>query len=411
MKNQITQARHWVSKSLFISVLMLFGVASFAQPGGHGPRGNTGGHGGAPPLPCNAHFLSHPDSIVNGMVFINHPGSGAATFAWDFGDGSTSTQSNPSYVYANPGTYYVCLTVTDTVHGGCSNTWCDSVRVFTPMPHCNAHFFHRRDSVPNGVRFLTAHNSPGASYAWDLGDGSTSTDPTPAHTYANAGVYYVCLTVTNSNAGGTCSDTFCDSVHVFTPAPRCNAHFRARRDSDTTIVNGLMFNSVRNSPGAIFAWDFGDGTTSTLANPAHAYANAGVYYVCLTVTNTNAGGTCSDTFCDSVNTVHPGHRGHHHPPHHLRLAESNTSKISNPETDAVVSLYPNPLITSSTIHIENTTGNVTFRMYQLNGEVVMTKQLGNGDFEITKDNLSEGLYFYSVEDGNINIAKGKLRVY
>jgi hypothetical protein len=233
MENLITNTLNKASKVVSILVLVLISFTSFGQghgghgpghggPGGHGGNGgNGGGHGGGGghhPQPCNAHFNSHRDSIVNGIQFSNAPGSGAATFAWDFGDGSTSTSSNPSHTYAAEGTYYVCLTVTDTVGGGCTSTNCDSVHVFTPAPHCNAHFFNLRDTITNGIRYFSGNNSQGATYAWDFGDGSTSSNEDPSHVYANAGTYYVCLTVSNTNAGGTCTDSYCDSVHVFTPA-------------------------------------------------------------------------------------------------------------------------------------------------------------------------------------------------
>ena len=412
MKNQITSSL----KSISLALLMLFmaGSSALAQNPGPNPGPGHPGPGPIPPVPgnhhpraCNAHFVHHRDSVVNGINFINVPGSGAATYAWDFGDGSSSSSSSPNHVYASPGTYWVCLTITDTVQGGCSNTWCDSVRVFTPPPHCNARFHARRDTVANGLRFRAALNSPGATYDWDFGDGSTGSGPAPTHTYSAQGVYYVCLTVNNTNAGGSCTDTFCDSVRVFTPAPHCNAHFFAGRDS---VANNVRFRSARNAPGSTYDWDFGDGSTSTDPNPNHAYAAAGTYYVCLIVTTNNAGGSCSDTFCDSVNTdsLH-GHPHHPMPPTH-------THKIANPNgamatDEAYVSVYPNPLVSSSTIHVENAIGNVVFRLYQMNGQVIMTKEIGNGDFQLNKENLSEGIYFYSVEDNGENIAKGKLRVY
>ncbi len=344
MKNQKKQFPSWVQNTLGFLMVLMMSFSSFAQMppgGGHGGPGggpgngpchgpgcppNGGGPGGGPhrPIACNAHFLHYRDSIVNGVQFINAPGSGAATFAWDFGDGSTSTSSNPSHVYADTGLYTVCLIVTDTVGGGCSDTACAPVHVFTPAPRCNAHFGARPDSIPNGVRFFTGRRgigpgNPNASYSWDFGDGSTSTDPRPAHTYAAAGVYYVCLTVTNTNAGGSCTDTWCDSV---------NTNFHPR----------------------------------------------------------------------------PGHGpGNHHP----RMASDLGSEISK---DASVSIFPNPMSDNSTVRIENTSGNVTLNVYNISGQIAFTKQLGNGDFTIGKESLTEGLYFYDVIDDGNSVGKGKLIV-
>jgi PKD repeat protein len=329
MKNQITKT------VLTAFVMLLCGTLAFAQmpggpgpgPGGHHPGhhhhgfpGGPGGPGGPghPTMTCNAHFVTHRDSVANGVRFNTFPGSGAATFAWDFGDGSTDNTQNPSHVYADTGWYYVCLTVTDTVGGGCTDTWCDSIHVFNPPPHCNAHFGVRGDTLANTLNFNHGPSSPGATYAWDFGDGSTSTDPNATHTYSAAGDYYVCLTVSNTNAGGTCTDTWCDSVN--TSMPPC-----------------------------------------------------------------------------------PGHGG----PWHHREA-STTGSLNT--ADAVVSVYPNPMIESTTIHLENTSGNATLRVYGVSGQIVLTKQLINGDNTITRDNLNAGMYFYSVEDNDASIAKGKLRV-
>ena len=267
---------------------------------------------------------------------------------------------------------------------------------------CNAHFAHHRDTIVNGIVFNNFNGTGAATYAWDFGDGSTSTSVDPSHTYAAAGMYYVCLTITDTIGGG-CTDTKCDSIHVFTPAPHCNAHYNYRGDS---IPNTLNFNSAPNSPGTAYAWDFGDGSTSTDANPSHLYAAAGSYYVCLIVSNTNAGGSCADTLCDSVNTAGHPHQGNHGHHGHHRLA-SSTGSVD----DAVVSIYPNPMVDNATIYIENTSGNAVIHVYGISGQIVMTKQLSNGDNNISKENLQEGLYFYSVDDGNVNIAKGKLRVY
>jgi PKD repeat protein len=323
MKNQITR------KVLAAIVMLLCGTVSFAQmPGGHHGPGHHPGHhpwgpggpgGPGTPVACNAHFVSHRDTVVNGLRFHTFGGSGAATYAWDFGDGSSDNTQNPTHAYADTGWYYVCLTITDTVGGGCTATWCDSLHIFNPPPRCNAHFGVRGDSLANTLNFHRGPSSPGATYAWDFGDGSTSTDPNPAHTYAAAGVYYVCLTVSNTNAGGTCTDTWCDSVN--TSMPPC--------------------------PG-------GQG---------------------------------------------PG--GHHR--ESSSLGSVNTAA-------AVVSVYPNPMIESTTFHLENTSGNATLRVYGVSGQVVLTKQLLNGDNTITRESLSEGMYFYSIDDNNTNVAKGKLRV-
>lgn len=173
------------------------------------------------------------------------------------------------------------------------------------MPRCNAHFYYAPDTAANSLQFLSANNGPGATYAWDFGDGSAGTNGYTSHTYAAPGTYYVCLTVTRTDAAGMqiCADTECDSVHVLPPppppAPRCNANFDAHQERSTLDVE---LEGERNLPGTVYAWDFGDGSTGSGMNATHTYTSAGAYYVCLTVSLTDSAGTvlCSDNHCDSV---------------------------------------------------------------------------------------------------------------
>ncbi len=120
-----------------------------------------------------------------------------------------------------------------------------------------------------------------ASRAWNFGDGGTSTAANPSHTYASAGTYSVQLTVTDDD-GATNAVT--KSVTVSSAAnnpPTANFTFSASQLAVT------FTDSSTDSDGTIAsrAWNFGDGSTSTTANPSHTYASAGTYSVQLTVTD------------------------------------------------------------------------------------------------------------------------------
>ena len=121
------------------------------------------------------------------------------------------------------------------------------------------------------------------SYAWDFGDGSTSSNAFPQHTYANYGTYNVCLTVSSAN----CTTIYCDSVLIDTinnnpNGSICNAYFVFTQTSPYQIAAVVM--NAANSLN--YSWDFGDGTATVnqLFN-THQYANAGTYIVCLTVSS------------------------------------------------------------------------------------------------------------------------------
>jgi len=261
-------------------------------------------HVTAPPPPvCNAYFTYYFNTHNTDSAHFISPSNPTGTqYYWNFGDGHTSTDPYPWHLYATTGTYYVCLTVTDsTSNGTCTQTHCDSVHLSSPPPPvCNAHFYHYSlTNNADSVHFYSASNPTGTHYYWTFGDGNTSTDQYPWHLYASAGVYYVCLTVSDSTASGTCHDTQCDSIRVnLNPPPVCNALFHFYFSPHNP--DSAHFYPANNLSGAHYFWTFGDGNTSTDQYPWHLYASAGTYYVCLTVTDSTASGSCTDTHCDSV---------------------------------------------------------------------------------------------------------------
>ena len=262
---------------------------------------------GHPPV-CNAQFSHYSLHNLDSLHF--YPTSTAAThYYWSFSDGFTSNLQTPWHYFTAPGTYYVCLTVYDsTSTGTCTATWCDSVHVGQP-PVCNAHFSHYTIHNPDSLHFYPT-GSAATHYYWSFSDGTTSNLQYPWHYFTAPGSYYVCLTVYDSTSSGTCSATWCDSVHIGI-VPVCNAHF-----SHYTIHNPDSLHFYPSSTSANhYYWSFSDGFTSNLQTPWHYFAAPGNYYVCLTVTDSTAGGTCSDTWCDSVHigqtTVCNAHFSHY----------------------------------------------------------------------------------------------------
>ena len=122
------------------------------------------------------------------------------------------------------------------------------------------------------------------SHAWTFGDGGTSSATNPTHTYAAGGTYSVTEKVTDSGNGSTSSKTSAVTVSASGGTPTANF---------TYTISGLTVNftdTSTDSGGSIgtHSWNFGDGSTSTAANPSHTYASAGTYSV-------------SETVYDSVN--------------------------------------------------------------------------------------------------------------
>ena len=124
---------------------------------------------------------------------------------WDFGDGNTSSLQNPSHAYPVKGTYLACLIVTNI----CGNdTLCQSIEISCPDPEADFSFI--TDELSVDFTDISISGPGAASWIWDFGDGNTSTQQNPTHTYQAEATYLVCLTVTDACE----TDSSCASVKV-----------------------------------------------------------------------------------------------------------------------------------------------------------------------------------------------------
>jgi PKD repeat protein len=241
-------------------------------------------------------------------TFVDSSGTDPNTtlYAWDFGDGGTSSNQNPTHQYATGGWYFVCFSIEAQVNGAiCRDTYCDSLYVGQQPTSCQAYF--ASTVSPNGNNIISFTNYTQASggniyYSWDFGDSTYSTLTSPTHTYSTSGTYTVCLTVAvGANGGIVCTDTYCDTVSIVV-ASGCQSYFAYTFSPANN--NTVSFTDYSQTSGGTvsYIWNFGDSTTSTLANPTHTYTTNGTYIACLTITVANPNGviTCTDTYCKNV---------------------------------------------------------------------------------------------------------------
>lgn len=166
---------------------------------------------------CDASYSYTTNSANQNEFFFTSTGNNNSGlfYYWNFDDGSTSNSPNPTHTFTNAGTYNVCLTVEDTA-SSCIDTVCQTITVGNPSVNCDAEFYIFQDSINSGQIYAwNLSNGNNISYTWDFGDGTTSNQQFPTHTFQSLGTYVICLTVYN-NAG--CNDTFCDSVVITTKA-------------------------------------------------------------------------------------------------------------------------------------------------------------------------------------------------
>ncbi len=133
--------------------------------------------------------------------------------------------------------------------------------------------------APLTVNFTDQSTGDITSWSWDFGDGTTSTEQNPTHTYNSAGTYTVSLTVTGP--GGSDTETKVDYITVSEPPV---ADFVGSPTSGNAPLTVNFTDQSTGNPTS-WSWDFGDGNTSTAQNPSHTYNAAGTYTVTLTVSN------------------------------------------------------------------------------------------------------------------------------
>jgi gliding motility-associated-like protein len=207
------------------------------------------------------------------------------TFNWTTA-GMTSTQRHPSFTYTTPGIYDVELVVTDML--GCADTLImpDFITVLGPQAEFNAS--PKEGCAPLSVNFIdSSYSYLGTvnSWSWNFGDGDVSADQNPSHYYASPGNYTVALTVTDDN-GCAHTKTVTEFIKPTFPTPVFSA------DTLSCSSRAIVFNNASVGTQLSYYWQFGDGDTSSLANPIHTYMAEGIYSVTLTVTDING--------CDST---------------------------------------------------------------------------------------------------------------
>jgi PKD repeat protein len=210
-------------------------------------------------------------SVAESIQFTDKSNGDINSYSWDFGDGQTSSEQNPFHSYNGTGSFTVSLKVSNQVS---NNTKTEQVKIIAPVI---ADFSASKNAVQTGsvIEFVDKSGGDINSYSWDFGDGQTSSEQNPSHSYNGTGSFTVSLRVSNQVSNNT------KTMQVKIIAP-VKADFSA-----TTIQTGSTIQFADKSTGdvALYSWDFGDGSTGSEKNPKHTYTTRGSYNVTLTVSN------------------------------------------------------------------------------------------------------------------------------
>ncbi|MCB9235108.1 MAG: PKD domain-containing protein [Bacteroidia bacterium] len=301
-----------------------------------------------------AGFTAASSALV--AQFVDQSTNSPTSWAWDFGDGATSNQQNPTHTYAQPGTYPVCLVASSQCG---MDTTCMTISLGCSA--LNAAFIYQK--IGNTVFFSDLSSGQIASWFWDFGDGSTANTMDPQHAFSSPCQQEVCLVVTDS-CGAT--DTLCQTLAGGT-GPAASFSYAS---------TGLAVSFQNNSSGnSIFSWNwtFGDGNSSSNQQASHTYLNPGTYAVCLTATDSC--GTA--TFCDSV-TV------------------DTLIGIAEPGSD-FLEVYPNPTSGKFQVKSSRILVGAKVEVFDLNGQLMLSHPAKGLLNEIDLSGHSKGIYFVRLQ--------------
>lgn len=273
---------------------------------------------------------------------------------------------------------------------------------------------------------------PPYTCVWLLPDGSISIGDNASFTFSQPGIYGICM---QANDALGSSSVACDTVYVADDGsvnnagttPDCQAGFWVLQAYTDSAGGGLVSPvpnevwvvdlSISSAGGSQYAWDFGDGTTSTENYPTHLYNGPGPWQLCLNLSN----GSCTSSFCDSVSVDEDGFLNGLALDGHGAHLESSPNGRSGGFTLNVVPtlpvgihesaaftnlrLWPNPVEDELHISLSGLHGGMMpVAVIDQTGRVVLRRDLplavGANTLHMATDNLAQGLYLLRIGSGN-----------
>ncbi|HDM25285.1 MAG TPA: PKD domain-containing protein, partial [Thermoplasmatales archaeon] len=204
-------------------------------------------------------------------------------YTWNFGDGNTSHEQNPTHQYKDNGTYTVTLTIKDDDNATYSIS--KDLTVINIPPMADFTWDPTEPYTNTTVNFTDLSiDSDGSiiNWTWDFGDGNISYEQNPSHIYTKNGTYNVTLTVTDDDgAVNSTTKTINVIIHNIPPV----AKFDFCPHPPKVNISVLFLDQSYDPDGHIvnWTWDFGDGNISYERYPRHTYTETGEYTVNLTI--------------------------------------------------------------------------------------------------------------------------------
>lgn len=224
------------------------------------------------------------------VATFTNQSTGAVNYEWDFGDGQTSSLTNPTHTYISTGSYTVSL-IASSIYG-CKDT---AITILNSYPQAVANFSLPNDSICQNESVVFVSTSSFAdSLQWNFGDGNLLNGNSVTYAYSQSGIYPVELIAFGQ---GGCNDTVTLNTQiVIMPSPTADFSFVNIQNTDP--LSGTVEFTNLSSGGTIYDWSFGNGNSSTEENPIERYNNFGDFNAQLIVTSDFG---CTDTLIQNVN--------------------------------------------------------------------------------------------------------------
>lgn len=205
----------------------------------------------------------------------------ASYYIWDFDDGSQGLQQNPNHTFNKAGNYY-CSLISNNFYN-CPDTTVTLIKTY-PKPQSSFTLPSAPMCKTPLLLSMTNTSSGAAAYSWDFGNNTTSIQKNPSTTYNTDGNYSISLLAVSSFG---CKDTSYQTIKIL-PNPKANFYTDKKQ---ACALNALEFHNTSTNANS-YLWHFGDGKSSQVTSPLHAYDGKGEFAVMLIAFNDMQ---CSDT--------------------------------------------------------------------------------------------------------------------
>jgi len=237
------------------------------------------------------------DSISFSSSGSTDPDGFIVQYFWDFGDGTNSTDTNPSHAYAEPGNYAVSLKVNDDSGDSHTATTSATISPKPPIVDANGPYI---GGATDPIDFSSegSHDPDGTitQYEWDFGDESEHIfEADPSHVYTLQGNYTVILTVTDDDNVTDTDTTWCD-IAPRPPIPNANGPYAGITGETISFSSAGSYDI--DGDVVEYQWNLGDGSGVFMEeNPSHVFTEVGNFTVTLTVEDNEGLTGTATTYC------------------------------------------------------------------------------------------------------------------